>query len=202
MFRFFLCLEFLQGMVYHGQWVCYIYRLLRDWSGFKTTLICGSRYKTTESHSPFSDCWRYDLCLLKKWEMWRSKIAIYPYGKIARLKNHRCILILFFMCQKCRAIPCFQLRYITKSLWKHKSRYFSKALVGDNKNYCYQAPLSMFFSCENTPENVEHLPLQLPVSWNNSVLTRNGQPFPRRRSYFWTKSSLAKINLFDEFHWT
>lgn len=53
MFRFFLFLEFLQGMVNQGQRVCYMYRLFRDWSGFKTTLICGSRYKATESHPPF-----------------------------------------------------------------------------------------------------------------------------------------------------
>lgn len=84
--------------------------------------------------------------LLKKWKMKRSKIAIYPYGKIARLKNHRCSLILFFMCQKHRAIPCCQLRYVTKSLWKDKSRYFSKALAGDSKNYCYQAS-----QCSSSP---------------------------------------------------
>lgn len=49
----FLFLEFFQGMVYHGQWVCYTCHLFRDWSGFKTALICGSRYKAAESHLPF-----------------------------------------------------------------------------------------------------------------------------------------------------
>lgn len=39
--QLFLLAEFLQGIVYHGQWVCYTYlhRLFKDWSGFRTTLF-------------------------------------------------------------------------------------------------------------------------------------------------------------------